>query len=99
MLVKAPTPTCFICSCVFLTPPNQEREKQTLDFNRLTSSTPVLFQRELAAKSLSKLNNSITTMQNTHTTLLKPGHFRGEEFIDFKLLPLGPSPLISGKKK
>lgn len=99
MLVKAPTPTCFICSCVFLTPPNQEGGKQTLDFNRLTSSTPVLFQREMAAKSLSKLNNSITTMQNTHTTLLKPGHFRGEEFIDFKLLPLGPSPLISGKKK
>lgn len=38
-------------------------------------------------------------MQNTHTTLLKPARFRGEEFIDFKLLPLGPSPLISGGNK
>lgn len=66
-----------------------------LDFNRL-SSTPALFRRETAAKSLSMLNNSITAMQNTHTTLLKPGHFRREEFIDFKLLPLGP--LTSGKK-
>lgn len=45
------------------------------------------------------LNNSITAVQNTHTSLLKPGHFRGEEFIDFKLLPLGPSPLIAEKKK
>lgn len=88
-----------VCSCVFVTPPNQGREKQTLDFNRLTSSTLALFQRELAAKSLSKLNNSITAMQNTHNSLLKPGHFRGEKFIDFKLLPLGPSPLISGKTK
>lgn len=75
------------------------REKQTLDFNRLSSATPALFQREPAAKSLSMLNNSITAVKNTHTTLLKPGPFRGEEFIDFKLLPLGPSPLISGEKE
>lgn len=45
------------------------------------------------------LNNSITAVQNTHSTLLKPGHFRGEEFIDFKLLPLGPSPLISEEEE
>lgn len=70
-----------------------------MHWNRLTSFTPALSQREPAAKSVSELNNSITNTRNTHTTLLKPGLFRGEEFIDFKLLPLGPSLLIAGKKK
>lgn len=65
----------------------------------MPSFTPLVSQRELAAKSVSEFNNSITNARNTHTTLLKPGLFRGEEFIDFKLLPLGPSPLIAGKKK
>lgn len=85
--------------CQFLALAYHEREKQTLDFNRLSSSTLALFQKEPAAKSLSMLNNSITAVQNTHNTPLKPGHFRGEEFIDFKLLPLGPSTLISEKKE
>lgn len=74
-------------------------DKQKEHCSRLTSFTPAPSQRELAAKSVSELNNSITDARNTHTTLLKPGLFRGEEFIDFKLLPLGPSPLIAGKKK
>lgn len=93
-------PASFLaCLCAFLASPNHEREKQTLDFNRLSSSTPALFWGEPAAKSQSMLNNSITAVQNTHSTLLKPGHFRGEEFIDFKLLPLGPSPLISEEEE
>lgn len=75
------------------------RDKQKGHCNRLTSFTPALSQRGLVAKSVSELNNSITNTRNTHTTLLKPGLFRGEEFIDFKLLPLGPSPLIAGKKE
>ena len=75
----------------------KERNKRWI----LTGCHPPLLlfsEREPAAKSLSMLNNSITAVQNTHTTLLKPGHFRGEKFIDFKLLPFGPSPLISENK-
>lgn len=83
--------------CVFVRPIRQRQTER--HWNRLTSFTPALSQRELAAKSVSELNNSITSTRNTHTTLLKPGLFRGEEFIDFKLLPLGPSLLIAGKKK
>lgn len=85
----------YLCLC----PPNQAEKNKKGHWNRLPSFTPVVSQRELAAKSVSEFNNSITNARNTHTTLLKPGLFRGEEFIDFKLLPLGPSPLIAGKKK
>lgn len=85
----------YLCLC----PPNQAEEHKKGHWNWLPSFTPVVSQRERAAKSVSEFNNSITNARNTHTPLLKPGLFRGEEFIDFKLLPLGPSPLIAGKKK
>lgn len=86
--------------CLFVSLSTQSgRDKQKGYCNRLPSFSLVVTQRGLAAKSVSELNNSITNVRNTHTPLLKPGLFRGEEFIDLKLLPLGPSPLIAGKKE
>lgn len=84
---------------LYLYPAHQAEKNKKGHWNRVPSFTPVVSQRELAARSVSEFNNSITNARNTHTLLLKPGLFRGEEFIDFKLLPLGPSPLIAGKKK